>query len=126
MTDTSNKNVFIIHTSRVSVDDLNALFQELAPKAVVRNIIDDSLLPEVLANEGVTDGVRHRICEYAKLAESAGADLIFNQCSSVGEAADLAAQKVATPLVKVDQRMAEVACETGPRIGVIATLKTTL
>lgn len=126
MTKTSSKTVFIIHTSSVSVDDLNALFEELAPTSIVRNIVDDSLLPEVLANGGVTEGVRHRICEYAKLAESAGADLIFNQCSSVGEAADRAARGVMTPVVKVDQRMAEVACETGTRIGVIATLKTTL
>lgn len=126
MAKTRNKTVFIIHTSSVSVGDLKGLFAELAPDAVVRNIIDDSLLPEVLANGGVTDGVRHRICEYAKLAESAGADLIFNQCSSVGEAADQAAIGVRIPVVKVDERMAEVACETGARIGVIATLETTL
>ena len=126
MNETPDKTIFIIHTSSVSVDVLNALFKEFAPRAIVRNIVDDSLLPEVLANGGVTEGVSHRICEYAKLAESAGADLIFNQCSSVGEAADMASQEVTTPIVKVDQRMAEVACETGARIGVIATLETTL
>lgn len=120
------KTVFIIHTSRVSVDDLNKLFAELAPGVVVRNIIDDSLLPEVLANGGVTQGVVRRICTYAVQAESCGADLIFNQCSSVGEAADIAAKLVKVPLVKVDEKMAEVACQTGSRIGVVATLKTTL
>lgn len=120
------KTVFIIHTSGVSANELNALFKEMAPDVTVRNIIDDSLLPEVLENGGVTDGVRRRIREYAKLAESAGADLIFNQCSSVGEAASEAARDVKVPLVKVDERMAEVACETGRRVGVIATLGTTL
>ncbi len=120
------KTVFIIHTSGVSANELNALFKEMAPDVTVRNIIDDSLLPEVLENGGVTDGVRRRIREYARLAESAGADLIFNQCSSVGEAASEAARDVKVPLVKVDERMAEVACETGRRVGVIATLGTTL
>jgi aspartate/glutamate racemase len=120
------KTVFIIHTSSVSVADLNRLFQEMGPKIIVRNIIDDSLLPEVLANGGVTPGVLRRICAYAVAAESAGADLVFNQCSSVGEAADIAAKMIKVPLVKVDEKMAEIACKTGSRIGVVATLPTTM
>jgi len=120
------KTVFIIHTSSVSVADLNGLFAEMAPGVLVLNIIDDSLLPEVLANGGVTPGVTRRLCQYAIQAESAGATLIFNQCSSVGEVADIAARMVKVPLVKVDERMAETACKTGSRIGVVATLPTTM
>jgi aspartate/glutamate racemase len=120
------KKVFIIHTSAVSMTELLRLFAELAPEVTVRNIMDDSLLPEVIENGGVTDAVAQRIAAYAKMAELAGADLIFTQCSSVGEAADKAAEGVVVPLVKIDERMAEVACETGRRIGVIATLMTTL
>src|ERR1043166_3803696 len=118
--------VHIIHTSFVSVKDLTELFREYAPDVQVRHTVDDSLLPEVLANGGVTPVVRDRMCEYYKAAEKAGADIIFNQCSSVGEVADLAAQIVRIPVVKIDARMAEVACETGSRIGVVATLETTL
>jgi len=120
------KKVFIIHTSAVSMTELLRLFAELAPEVVVRNIMDDSLLPDVIENGGVTDAVMQRLATYAKMAELAGADLIFTQCSSVGEAADKAAEEVAVPLVKIDERMAEAACEIGRRIGVIATLKTTL
>jgi aspartate/glutamate racemase len=118
--------VFIVHTSDVSVADLNGLFGELAPDAVVRNIVDDSLLPEVLANGGVTDGVTSRLTEYYLAAEAAGADLVFNQCSSVGQVADDAASKLGVPLVRVDRAMAQQAVATGDRIGVIATLGTTL
>src|SRR5262245_2650681 len=118
--------VCLVHTSFVSVTQLTELFAELAPQAQVRHIVDDTLLPEVLANGGVTPRVRSRMCEYYKAAELAGADLIFNQCSSVGEVADLAATMVTIPVIKVDARMAEVACRTGRRIGVVATLETTL
>ena len=118
--------VCIVHTSFVSVTQLTDLFAELAPQAQVRHIVDDTLLPEVLTNRGVTSRVRSRMCEYYKAAELAGADLIFNQCSSVGEVADLAANIVTVPVIKVDTRMAELACKTGPRIGVVATLETTL
>lgn len=120
------KKVVIIHTSDVSLEHLKSLFDELAPDVCVKNIIDDSLLNEVLENGGVTTAVRKRICAYALQAEIIGADLIFNQCSSVGEAADIAAKLVNIPLVKIDEEMAEVACKKGKKIGVVATLQTTL
>jgi aspartate/glutamate racemase len=120
------RTVFIIHTSAVSKDDLTRLFGEFAPDVLVRNIMDDSLLPEVLANGGVTPAVTKRLCEYAVQAEAAGADLIFTQCSSVGEVADMAAKMVRIPLVKIDERMAETACRMGSRIGVVATVATTM
>jgi aspartate/glutamate racemase len=118
--------VFIVHTSFVSVRDLTELFHELGPEVEVRHVVDDSLLAEVLANDGVTPAVRSRMKAYYRAAETAGADLIFNQCSSVGEAADAAAKAVRVPVVKVDAAMAEAACRTGARIGVVATLGTTL
>lgn len=124
--DKSSGIVTIVHTSFVSVDDLTALFREIGPEIQVRHIVDDSLLPEVLANGGVTNAVRSRVCAYYRAAQESGADLVFNQCSSVGEAADIAAQLINTPVVKVDQSMARVACETGTRIAVAATLETTL
>lgn len=118
--------VFIVHTSFVSVQDLTALFHELGPELELHHIVDDSLLREVLAHGGVTPAVRRRVREYYRAAELAGASLIFNQCSSVGEAADAAARVVHVPVVKVDSAMAWEACRIGARIGVVATLETTL
>jgi hypothetical protein len=123
---TSAGIVTIVHTSFVSVDDLTNLFKELGPEIKVRHIVDDSLLQEVLANGGVTTEVVSRMSAYYRAAQESGADLIFNQCSSVGEAADISSSLVKTPVIKVDQKMARVACETGNRIAVAATLKTTL
>ena len=122
----TKKVVYIVHTSFVSVQHLTDLFRELVPEVDLRHIVDDSLLAEVLQSGGVTPAVASRMCEYYKAAELAGADLIFNQCSSVGEVADLASRLVRIPVIKVDGSMAEIACRTGRRIGVIATLATTL
>jgi len=119
------KTVFIIHTNQLAGGDLTRLFNETAPDVTVRNIIDDSILPEVLSI-GVTPGIVRRYFEYAGMAQDAGADLIFNQCSSVGEVADLARAVVRVPIVKIDERMAEVACRTGSRIGVVATASSTM
>lgn len=121
-----SKTVFIIHTNQLAGGDLTRLFNEMAPDVTVRNIIDDSMLPEVMANGGVTPGVLRRYCTYAVQAEASGADLIFSQCSSVGEAADIARTMVTIPIVKIDERMAEVACQMGSRIAVLATASSTM
>ena len=120
------KKVYIIHTSLVSHAELNALFAELVPDAKVHNIVDDSLLHDVMQNGGITPKVVSRMCAYVQAAAANGADLIFNQCSSVGEAADIAAKLVSIPVLKVDAAMAEKAVELGTKIGVVATVKSTM
>ncbi len=118
--------VYIVQTSSVSQAELNALFAELVPDAKVHNIVDDSLLHDVMQNGGITEKVVARMCAYFQAAANNGADLIFNQCSSVGEAADIAARLVSVPVVKIDSAMAEKALTLGQKIGVVATVKSTM
>lgn len=66
--------------------------------------------------------------EYVQAAE-AGVDIILNICSSVGEVADAAqdfANFASIPIVKIDGDMALEAVKAGNRVGVLATLQTTL
>jgi Asp/Glu/hydantoin racemase len=120
------KKVYLVHTSFVSCAELTALFAEIVPEAAVFNIVDDSLLHDVMKNGGITERIVERMCHYFEAAASNGADLIFNQCSSVGEAADVAARRIRVPVVKIDQAMAEKAVEMGRRIAVVATVRSTI
>lgn len=120
------KKVVIIHTSLVSHAELNALFAELVPEARIHNLVDDSLLSDVMEHGGLTENVISRMCAYVQAAAHNGADLIFSQCSSVGEAAEIAARLVTVPVLRIDAAMAEHAVATGSRIGVIATVRSTL
>jgi Asp/Glu/hydantoin racemase len=120
------KTVFAIHTGPVLVDVFKKLFPELLPDVRLANIVDDSLLNDVRAAGGLTPSVTRRIVGYGILAEASGADAILNCCSSVGEAADLLAQTVSIPVVKIDNRMAVEAVKHGSRIGIVATVATTL
>jgi Asp/Glu/hydantoin racemase len=63
---------------------------------------------------------------YAASAQEAGADYILFTCSSIGPAVETAATLTGVPVLRVDQPMADKAVQTGKRIGVIATLPTTL
>lgn len=47
-------------------------------------------------------------------------------CSSIGPAVEAAAKLIGVPVLRVDQPMADKAVQTGRRVGVIATLRTTL
>lgn len=120
------KKIGLIHTSFVSVNDLKNLFAEIIPDAELTNIVDDSLLREVMANGGITPGIVKRMCSYVQMLEVSGVDALFNQCSSVGEAFDIATNQTSLPALKVDRPMAEKAVAMGTKIAVVATVASTL
>ena len=62
---------------------------------------------------------------FATLAADAGADLILFTCSSTSPAVDVARRVVATPILKIDDPMAERAAQLGPRIGILCSASST-
>ena len=120
------KKVAVLHTSLVLYDMLGKLLGEIMPDADVMNIIEDTLLKDVIASNGLTPEITKRICGYVLQAEAAGADVVLNACSSVSEAIDTARKLTRIPCVKIDEAMAEEAVELGGRIAVFGTVGTTL
>ena len=53
-------------------------------------------------------------------------DLVLLTCSSIGPCAEVAAEMVSVPVLRIDEPMAEEAVAIGKRIAVIATLGSTL
>ena len=90
---------------------------------------DPSILADVRAAGYVTTAPAARLIGmYMKAAEE-GVDAMLNLCSSVGEVADSAqdvAKYIGVPIVRVDEEMCREAVRKGQRIGVMATLPTTL
>lgn len=74
----------------------------------------------------LTPTTYRRLASYLESAEAAGADAILVTCSSIGPAVDAARPLVNIPILRIDQAMADEAVRLGTRIGVIATLSTTL
>ena len=92
----------------------------------LRHIVDDGLLSEIIDQGEVTPPLRLRLLESFRAAADEGCDVIFSQCSSVGDVAQEAAERVDVPVIRIDVPMAERACRAGRVIGVLATLATTL
>ncbi|XID93444.1 aspartate/glutamate racemase family protein [Paenibacillaceae bacterium WGS1546] len=120
------KKLAIIHTTTVTVEALAALAREKMPGIRVINFVDDSILPQLADNGGDVAEVSERLCAYAGFAERQGADCILSACSSVGDAAADMRSRVAVPVVRIDEPIARLAVRRGPRIGVAATLHTTM
>jgi aspartate/glutamate racemase len=120
------KTVAAVHTGVLMVDLVKTLFTELLPDVRLLNIVDDSVVPEAVQAGKVTPAIAKRLIGYYFAGIDAGADIVFNTCSSVGEVADLGRQLVNVPLVKIDEPMAIKAVERTDKIGVLATLPSTL
>lgn len=119
----------LIHTSQVflTVETMmKQMFAEIMPDVRLINILDDSLLPDVMATMKISNDVTKRICLYVIAAEAAGADAALSLCSSMGPAIDHARKLVNIPLIKIDDAHTEKAVREARRIGVMATAGTTL
>src|ERR1700744_4684953 len=120
------KTLALIHTSATLVPMFAQLCKQKLPNIDTFNIADDSLVRACAAAGSLTPAIARRVASHIAAAEAAGADAILVTCSSIGPAVEAAAFFTGVPLLRVDQPMADQAVRTGARIGVIATLPTTL
>jgi Asp/Glu/hydantoin racemase len=120
------RRVVLVHT----VAGLVPVFQDLAkglPEDVkVSNIVDESLLEDAIAAGGLTQSVNRRVVDHVLSAADSGAVAVLATCSSIGPAVEIASRLVDVPVLRIDQPMASAAVESGRRIGVLATVASTL
>ncbi len=93
------------------------------------NYQDPSILAEVRERGYVYNQPASRLISMYTQSIIDGADVVLNCCSSVGEVADAAqdiGKYLGTPIVRIDEDMCKEAVRLGKRIGVLATLPTTL
>lgn len=103
--------------------------KNIGEEAELISMQDPSILAEVRAAGYVTPTAAARLMGMYMKAVGEGADAILNLCSSVGEVADAAqsaAAYIGVPIVRIDEDMCKEAVRLGKRVGVLATLATTL
>lgn len=116
----------IVHTAPMLEPVFERLLHEARPGLETVHIVDETLLADAIAHDGVTDANRQAVAGRIREAAATGADAVLVTCSSIGEAVEEAAGEVGVPVVRVDVAMAERAVAAGRRIGVLATLRSTL
>jgi Asp/Glu/hydantoin racemase len=118
--------VGFVHTVLTLAPTFNALADELVPEAERFHIADESLLGVTRRTGSLTPATRRRVLGYVESAAEAGADLVVVTCSSIGPAVDASRDFVPVPVLRIDEPMADEAVRIGSRVGVLATLSTTL
>ncbi|WP_418262464.1 aspartate/glutamate racemase family protein [Flavobacterium faecale] len=120
------KTLGFVHTSATLVPLFQQLTTEFLSDAETFNIVDDSLIKDVIKKGKLMPNTAARVVNHVQAAEAAGADVILVTCSSIGVAIETAATLATVPVIRVDQAMADEAVQISNKIGVIATLPTTL
>lgn len=95
----------------------------------ISHITNPGIIAEVSEANGVTRHAASELMNMYMTAVNSGADIILNMCSSVGEVADAAEpllEMTSTKIIRVDHGMCAKAVEKYERIGVVATLESTL
>jgi Asp/Glu/hydantoin racemase len=118
--------VGFIHTVLGLPATFGALAEALIPESDVFHIVDESLLGVTRKAGRLTPATSRRVLGYIESAAEAGADLVVVTCSSVGPAVDASRGFTSVPVLRIDEPMADEAVRLGSRIGVLATLPTTL
>jgi Asp/Glu/hydantoin racemase len=116
----------LLHTVAGLVPTFQELCRELLPGVETFNLVDESLLKTTIRAGCLTPATSRRVVTYVAAAEEAGADALLVTCSSIGPAVELARSFVQIPVLRVDEAMADQAVQLGRRVGVAATLPTTL
>ncbi len=89
-------------------------------------VVDESLLLDTIERGTVSPRTRQRLAGYVFAAADAGADAVVVTCSTLGGVVDAIRPLSPVPLFRIDRGMAEAAVRQARRIGVLATLPTTL
>jgi Asp/Glu/hydantoin racemase len=109
---------------------LAPVFNEIAarvmPDVRLLHFVDESTIKNTIAAGHLQKSTMRQVIRLVGSAFDAGCDVALVTCSSIGRAVEMAAELYDQPVLRVDRAMAEKAVATGKKIGVVATLSTTL
>ncbi|MFI8193498.1 aspartate/glutamate racemase family protein [Streptomyces sp. NPDC085946] len=114
----------LVHTSPAHVPVFDALRDAHHPGLELRHFVDEELLSRARADgpDAVADDVRAVL----RRAVSGGARAVLCTCSTLGGVAEAAAAGAGVPVLRVDRPAAAAAVAAGPRVVVLATVRSTL
>lgn len=120
------QSLALIHTVAGLIGPFDALARKHLPGWTPFAMLDESLLRNTIRDGRLASGTMRRLTAMVWSAVDAGAGAVVVTCSSLGPAVEAARPLCPVPLFRIDEGMAAEAVRRGPRIGVLATLSTTL
>ncbi len=128
MSNLNNKTLGIIHASHITIQAMQPYIERYLPDVSIMHLCDDTIQRDnIAAGVGVIPKRNYgKFAEYAHNLQEAGVDMILLACSTFNYAAELARPMIDIPIAQIDRPMMEKAVRTGNKIGLLATLETTV
>jgi aspartate/glutamate racemase len=122
------KTLGIIHAALISSKAVQPFIDEVIPEVTVAHLVDDTIQNSNFACEPGTIPKENyfKFASYAHHLEDAGVDLILLACSTFNRAVELARPMINTPMLQIDRPMMDLAVQQGSRLGLLATVPTTV
>jgi Asp/Glu/hydantoin racemase len=118
--------IAMIHTVAGLIPLFDGLAKQHLPLWQGFNMLDESLLRGTIREGALSQTTMWRLAQMVRSAVEAGASAVVVTCSSLGPAVDAVRPFCPVPLFRIDEGMAQAAVSLGARIGILATLRTTL
>ena len=120
------KKVAFFHTTMNTPLFLKKEFEKRYPEIELMTVMDDSIVPEVIANgNSYTPGIVRKLIQFATEAQIRDAAVAVCMCTTIAGAVAQAAKAVDIPFVTIDGPMLREAVQSGKRIALLITAKTT-
>jgi aspartate/glutamate racemase len=124
----TRKTLGIIHAVNLTIRAMEPFLERYIPDIEVVHLCDDTIQRDnIRAGVGVIPKTNYfKFAQYAHNLQEAGADMILLACSTFNYAAELARPMIDIPIMQIDRPMMECAVLQGRRVGLLATLATTV
>jgi aspartate/glutamate racemase len=126
--DLSSKTLGIIHAAVFTSQTVQKYLTEILPEVSVMHAGDDTVQRDNSAAEVGTIPKKNyfKFVTFARFLQEAGVDLIMLACSTFNRAVEYAEPMIDTPMLQIDRPMMDRAVRQGKRIGLLATLPSTV
>jgi Asp/Glu/hydantoin racemase len=122
----STGKLVFLHTLLPLIQVFSKLAVDLLPEVTVVHILDEPLLERVVKRGSLADTDAERIQQHRLMAADVKADAMLVTCSTTSPCVDQVRAWPGIPILKIDEAMIAEAVRLGQRIGVIATITSTL
>jgi len=122
------KKLGIIHAALITTRAVQKYLDEVIPEVEVVHWVDDTIQNTNFAcAPGTIPPENYAKFTQAALSQQAyGVDLILLACSTFNRAVEFSRPMIATPMLQIDRPMMDLAVRHGVRIGLLATVPTTV
>lgn len=124
----NGKTLGIFHAALISTKGVQPFIDEIIPEVTVAHHVDDTIqnsnfacAPGIIPKENY-----FKFASYAYYFEKSGVDMILLACSTFNRAVELARPMINIPMLQIDRPMMDLAVRDGKRIGLLATVPTTV